>query len=332
MLTVTVDMHSQGLRFGLSTQGNYLMDLLLADPIPRQQLNASIFMALRPCLATLGPWSHGYGMRQDNFQVEIQVSVGEEGLQFVSVPQMSNLHHASSVTIQDLSEPEDISATVPVLNTVSEDLHDALADQEISVVPSVLLLEGTTCETDTASRATMQHSTTADLQPHTFLSDLPAPITGQSDTTLEHFSVTSPEDLPVPSLPETADADAAVTLAGPSDLHPGKSRKGKGQAPIDTASLRRSNRSNKYDGFRINLNNESCSNKSTMKPRVLPSVLPRATVVEDTEVNMQDAELPPPTSIPTLQNIGTHLCAIPAEELTEEILSKSDGGSASSST
>ena len=47
VVTLTVAMHNQGLQFGLSTQGNDLINLLLADPIPRQQLNSMIFHALR---------------------------------------------------------------------------------------------------------------------------------------------------------------------------------------------------------------------------------------------------------------------------------------------
>ena len=80
VLIVTVDVHRQGLSFGLSNQGTNPMNLLLADPIPRQQLNASIYLAMRPLLATMGPWAQGYGMRHDHFRVEFQVSVGDHGL------------------------------------------------------------------------------------------------------------------------------------------------------------------------------------------------------------------------------------------------------------
>lgn len=102
LLSVTVEMHNEGMRFGLSTHGEMLMNILLADPIPRQLLNNALFLANRPILATWGPWSSGYGLRSDNLQVEIQVSVDSEGLQF---RQMPNSTIGSSVIITDLNEP-----------------------------------------------------------------------------------------------------------------------------------------------------------------------------------------------------------------------------------
>ena len=80
LVTVTVDVHRQWIRFGLSTQGSILLELLLTEPIPRQQLNTAIILALRPMLATMGPWSQRYGLRQDCFHVDIQVSDSEDGL------------------------------------------------------------------------------------------------------------------------------------------------------------------------------------------------------------------------------------------------------------
>ena len=126
---------------------------------------------------------------------------------------------------------------------------------------------------------------------------------------------------------------AGPALVGASStMHEHKLRKGKSQAPIDTATLRRSNRSNKYDGFRTNLLTESRTTKSKVKPHLLPSALPSAKEMEENTVNTADETVPPPTPVSTMQNIGTHLCAIPADELTDEILSDNNGGSTSEST
>lgn len=62
-LTVTVNVHNQGMQFGLSAQGDEILSLLLTDPIPHQQLNHLLYSALRPLLATVGPWVGGYGTR-----------------------------------------------------------------------------------------------------------------------------------------------------------------------------------------------------------------------------------------------------------------------------
>lgn len=108
-------------------------------------------------------------------------------------------------------------------------------------------------------------------------------------------------------------------------------RKGKGPAPIDTASLRRSTRSNKYDGFCINLNQDARPTKSKVKPQVLPSAVACEANSEEQDSVMQESAIPPPTTITTMQNIGTQLCAIPAKELSIEALTKEEDGPASSS-
>lgn len=155
---------------------------------------------------------------------------------------------------------------------------------------------------------------------------LPAPA--QLPASLEHIQIASTEDLTEAGLT----TDTVMAQAMKNELILPKPRKGKGQAPIDTASLQCSNRSNKYDGFRVNLHNESHSTKSKVKPRVLPSAFPSANAADDQDATIQSTEMPPPTPIPTMQNIGTHLCAIPAGELSEEILTEGDDGLASSSS
>ena len=98
-------------------------------------------------------------------------------------------------------------------------------------------------------------------------------------------------------------------------------------AQTDTATLRRSTRNNKYDGFRVTLTSDSRQTKSRVKPGVIPSALE---ATEDTPVDStaaavpgvdEDDSIPPPTPIPTMQAIGVNLCAVPVEELTTSVLS-----------
>ena len=98
-LNITVNMHNNGIQFGLSTNGSELLNLLLSDPIPRQRLNNFIFHALRPALATIGPWSSGYGMQSANVQVTVLVSSDVNGIalsQLLDPPR-------SSVVLEDIS-------------------------------------------------------------------------------------------------------------------------------------------------------------------------------------------------------------------------------------
>ena len=59
VVTISVDIHDQGMRFGLSAQSDSLLEILLSNPIPRQQLNTVLFHDVRPLLATRGPWAAG---------------------------------------------------------------------------------------------------------------------------------------------------------------------------------------------------------------------------------------------------------------------------------
>ena len=138
----------------------------------------------------------------------------------------------------------------------------------------------------------------------------------------------------IPVDPVAADAvDTMTSIIEPQAstalLPPSRARKGKDPAPIDTSSLRRSTRSTKYDGFRVKVHDESRPSKSKVKPRVVPTMLPRGAASDSKE---PEFELPPPTPIPTMQNIGTQLCAIPAEELNEDMLTAGEGGASSASS
>lgn len=98
--------------------------------------------------------------------------------------------------------------------------------------------------------------------------------------------------------------------------------KGKMKLQVDTSNLRRSLRSNKYDGFKIPSMAEGKITKSKVKPMMIPNIALR-------EVDRAPTlEVPPPTAINTMQDIGTQLCAIPAAQLADSELLREDTGPA----
>ena len=110
-----------------------------------------------------------------------------------------------------------------------------------------------------------------------------------------------------------------------------KHRKGKMSVPIDTAKLRCSNRSTKYDGFRVPQPSDSRQQKSKVKHRMIPSAATATSQHTSIEQASDTEELavPPPTPLATMQAVGTQLCAIPAEEVSVAALTKGPEDSAS---
>mgnify|MGYP000941535423 CR=1 FL=1 len=90
-------------------------------------------------------------------------------------------------------------------------------------------------------------------------------------------------------------------------------RKGKSVVPECAIALRRSARTNKYDGFKVHQVFDSKKKTSKVKPRVVPTTL---TIREVDDVE----KIPPPTPVRVIQQISAVLCAIPTEELTGEAL------------
>lgn len=95
---------------------------------------------------------------------------------------------------------------------------------------------------------------------------------------------------------------------------------------VDTTQLRRSTRSTRYDGFRVPQPSDMKVHVSKVKNRVNPAITissnataPRSSD-EQTVVTPVAVDIPPPTTIQTIQCIGTNLCGIPAEELSPKKL------------
>ena len=90
-----------------------------------------------------------------------------------------------------------------------------------------------------------------------------------------------------------------------------------GKAPLDTTAVRRSTRSNKYDGFKVHQITDVKQNRSRVKARVTPTV--RAISMAVAPIQALPEECPPPTPIRDLQQVGIH-CGIAPDDLSEDKL------------
>jgi hypothetical protein len=121
---------------------------------------------------------------------------------------------------------------------------------------------------------------------------------------------------------------AAVTQDTVDTATSCSARRGKKLAPTTTIELRRSTRSNKYDGFHVPQPSDRRPYKSKVKPRVVPAAQYSTAATQDTKDDSGD--IPPSTPVPMMQEIGVQLCAIPEAKLSVEALNKPLEGPSSS--
>ena len=97
-----------------------------------------------------------------------------------------------------------------------------------------------------------------------------------------------------------------------------KQRQGKLSVLVDTSSLRHSNRSTKYDGFKINQATDIKQAKSKVRARALPSVLAVSNAAAP--AYLVSTTSPPPTSIEEIQLVGIRCGIAPDDILVEKLL------------
>lgn len=90
----------------------------------------------------------------------------------------------------------------------------------------------------------------------------------------------------------------------------------KNKTPLDITTVRRSARTNKYDGFKVCQVNDNMQTKSRVKPQVMPCIKIASTAADPVS---DVAAPPPPTSIEEIQSLGAR-CGVPPEEITEDKL------------
>lgn len=116
----------------------------------------------------------------------------------------------------------------------------------------------------------------------------------------------------LPQLPHPGLSSALQVLASSSDFSSAPACKNK--VPLDTASVRRSSRANKYDGFKTHHISDARPTKSKVKPRAAPTVK-TTSLASAPAIPSTSTEVPPALPIDDIQRIGGQ-CGIPPEELT----------------
>lgn len=341
-ISLSVQVHNTGIQFSLSAQGNEVMNFLLANPAPRLQLNTFLTAAIRPILATFGPWRNGYGIRNQHEQLELQISIRTEELCILQLPNTNNAPHSSrqsTVVIQDISESPE-AQTAAIQNTETQSTAVLELETNTSEVQSheiqIAEVHSQVVQVSAADMNDLPGGSAVAL-PGVLPILVPQPSPNKNSVAA---SITPPSLLNILE-PVHTDAsnskDSGSTMYSISDdtssdstaLSADLVRKDRKKKPVvvDESTLRRSTRSNKYDGFKAPSMADGRSTKSKVKQRQVPEAPNLSTTTSAAQSSM-----PPPTPIPMLQMIGTIKCGVPATELSEDNLMADQESSTSSST
>ena len=146
------------------------------------------------------------------------------------------------------------------------------------------------------------------------------------------LNVLEPDTVDTPCSKDSGSSMQALSDSTSSDstsLLADQTRKDKKKKPIaiDESTLRRSTRSNKYDGFKAPSMADGRSTRSKVKARQVPEAPNHSSTTSSAS-----ASAPPPTPVHVLQLIGTVRCGVPAAELSEDILMADQESAPSSSS
>ena len=120
--------------------------------------------------------------------------------------------------------------------------------------------------------------------------------------------------------------DALLSLVGSSSSFRIGSLLERDKMPVDTICLRRSSRATRYDGFKANIVTAAKKTISKFKSRKAPAIASSSKATDPCSpvtlkpALVQSEDIPPPTPIQQLQRVGSELCGIPAEDLSDQIL------------
>ncbi|KAE8771644.1 hypothetical protein D1007_56458 [Hordeum vulgare] len=135
LLRISLEVHNEGIRFGLFEHGESVLNLLITDPAPRQQPNDFIFRAIKPLLASRGTWNNGFGFKHECLNVEFAVALGNDGLIFSNTcSTLPRISSSSTVVIEALSPEQPLSPTLEQTDPLEEECN---MDQEpqVSKIP-----------------------------------------------------------------------------------------------------------------------------------------------------------------------------------------------------
>jgi hypothetical protein len=204
----------------------------------------------------------------------------------------------------DIPDDEYVLVNVQHALNLSDALAAAIAEVQINLVPT--------------PNRNMMHPFWGPIQenPENQLAIVPFQPQGMPSAAQHAFQPPLVPSDPQLDVPETSAAAASRKRARPT--------------PTSVALLRRSPRSNKYQGFKQQLITDKQSRKSQVKPSTVinieplpPSdsnVLPVDTIISDAPRAEPGDQVPPPTPVHVLQQVAVNLCGVPEEEITQELL------------
>jgi hypothetical protein len=301
----------------------------LEDPIPTNG-NPHPWLAL-----TEDVNQQGNGFLHPDWQpVNAEHQVGSPQPPPGSLVQLNSIPAEQGVNAGDGSVPE---------NNVYDDLEDEgfnFEDLEDAGLDFGHIVSGTDSTDDQLVLMNVQHAISLSDALAAAIAEVQLNPFSRSERTVVHpiwGPMPNPAENPlaivpfVPAPPPPEEVTAAAIIADEAESSTAAaSRKCRRQIQVSVESLRRSPRSNKYQGFKQPITSDRVERKSHVKPSHALTITPppgpesdrcpvNQPAVTDEEEN-QDSDAPPPTPIMLLQHVAINLCGVPEEEITQEAL------------
>lgn len=233
-----ISVSNSGLNFHMSADNERIYSMLFCLNISSVQVTNFLSSAIMHVLTTFGPWAHGYGLYNERTQVHFSVTAENPNDMLVS----------SSITHTDRNGATNTIALPWINQTVTphSGRHSSVVITDLDDAQEVANAIGQVCEFSEDENLA--------------LNDIVIPPAEIS------------EMVAVVNALEIQGQEENLLTASASDVNTGTfvNRKGKAKAPICVSAVRRSNRSNKYDGFKIPSMTDSKVKNSKVKPRVTP--------------------------------------------------------------
>ena len=108
-LSIDLSLNNFGLHLSMSDQGNPVATMLFHCSRPARQINDFLMQAIKPIMATFGPWSSGQGFK-DCLKVHVDVYCNNDSFVITAGHQITRDNEECLFVVQTWSTADEVSS------------------------------------------------------------------------------------------------------------------------------------------------------------------------------------------------------------------------------